>query len=846
MADGGTALSSGGMQSSLLGFEPGDGQKQEEEQRSNSSELHLSVQQVEYSTQGAETIIHFFGRDESSKAYHIQITGFRPYFYAPIPQVDNKKLPTQIVDIDPGTYHTIQGMEVRKLYTARPTDVRDIRHQFTHYEADIPFATRYVIDQHITSGIRFPLDKAKLLDSLYEIPYKDITPCEIITPSRYCILDIECEDERGGLPYPERDSIICITCWDSFDDEYTCFLVQNESKTIPSEYPIEAAVKTELPVHIRVFQTEKEMLVSFAEYIKEKNPDILTGWNFTQFDMPFISGRIKEVGLAGDILARMTGSSERSSIRGRVSFDLLDAYKRMQSSKLESYRLDAVGKHEVGDVKAFHYEIGMTSRFWKTDHAKLIEYNLKDVELCVKINRKNSIIEFYQEIARYAGCPLDRTLNSSQVIDIYVLRKALNRFVLPSKGFADANEFEGATVFEPSKGLLENVVVLDLKSLYPMAMMTINASPETKSADGEFVAPNGIRFKKEPDGLTRSIISELLKERDDKKKIRNTFDFGSDMYHLYDMQQNVIKVIMNSYYGVSGYARFRLYDRDIGSAVTSVGRAIISHTRDTVEKMGYHVVYGDTDSCMIQLPTADLDQTIERAQEIESVLNKSYDTFAKGVLHADHHYFSIKFEKVYQRFFQGGKKKRYAGNLVWKEGQSVDETDMVGFETRRSDSPKLTREVQKEMMEMILRGSDLNTIFSDVKTYLGDVIKAYRAGKYPLDDIGIPGGIGKNLDSYESDDAHVRGAKYANANLGTTFTRGSKPKRVYIKQVKGTYPKTDVVCFEYGDLLPSEFVVDFEIMLDKTIKQPISRIIEPIGWTWTDVDPSRTTLADFF
>jgi DNA polymerase I len=516
----------------------------------------------------------------------------------------------------------------------------------------------------------------------------------------------------------------------------------------------------------------------------------------------------------------------------------------MQSSKLESYRLDAVGKHEVGEVKAFHYEAGMTSRFWNTDHAKLIEYNLKDVELCVKINQKNSIIEFYQEISRYAGCPLDRTLNSSQVIDIYVLRKAFNHFVLPSKGFADASEFEGATVFEPSKGLLENVVVLDLKSLYPMAMMTINASPETKSSDGGLVAPNGIRFKEEPDGLTRSIIRELLNERDEKKKLRNTFEFGSDMYHLYDMQQNVIKVIMNSYYGVSGYARFRLYDREIGSAVTSVGRAIISHTRNIVEELGYRVVYGDTDSCMIQLPrTDDLEETIESAKEIEEVLNKSYDSFAKDVLHAKKHYFSIKFEKVYRRFFQGGKKKRYAGNLIWKEGQSVDETDMVGFETKRSDSPKLTREVQKQMMEMILYGGDGS--FADVKKYLGDIIKKYRAGAYPLDDIGIPGGIGKNLDSYESDDAHVRGAKYANKYLGTTFSKGSKPKRVYIKQVNGTYPKTDVVCFEYGDLLPPEFVVDYELMLEKTLNQPISRIIEPIGWTWTDFDPSRTTLFDF-
>ena len=275
--------------------------------------------------------------------------------------------------------------------------------------------------------------------------------------------------------------------------------------------------------------------------------------------------------------------TERNALRGRALFDLLSAYKKMHLSQKESYRLDAVALEEVGEQKVRY--TGTISNLWKNSPALLVEYNFKDVELCVKINKKDNIIEFYREIARYVGCPLDKTLNSSSVVDIFVLRKAFGRYVLPSKGFVNAEEFEGATVFEPSRGVRENVVVLDLKSLYPMAMMTINASMETKDPDGELRAPNGIRFRKKPDGLTRTIISELLKERDEKKALRNTFEFGSPQYILYDMQQNVLKVIMNTYYGVSGYPRFRLFDREIGSAATSVGRAIIEHTRSVIEQM---------------------------------------------------------------------------------------------------------------------------------------------------------------------------------------------------------------------------------------------------------------------
>jgi len=372
-------------------------------------------------------------------------------------------------------------------------------------------------------------------------------------------------------------------------------------------------------------------------------------------------------------------------------------------------------------------------------------------------------------------------------------------------------------------------------------MMTINASPETKDPNGELVAPNGIRFKKEPDGLTRSILSELLKERDDKKSLRNKFPFGSPQYITYDMQQNVLKVIMNTYYGVSGYTRFRLFDREIGAAVTSVGRAIIEHTRRVIEKEGHTVIYGDTDSCMVHLQPLKLEETIAIALTIEKHLNESYKEFAKRELNADTHYFSIKFEKIYARFFQAGKKKRYAGQLVWKEGKAVNQVDIVGFEIRRSDTPQVTKVVQTKVMGMILAGEG----YDGVKAYLSDVITKYRTGKYSLDEIGIPGGIGKSLDKYDTDEIQVRGAKYANQYLHTEFGKGSKPKRIYIKAVTGKYPKTDVLCFEYGDQVPKEFVPDLELMLEKTIQQPISRIIEALGWDWNDVDPSRTTLAQW-
>jgi len=793
----------------------------------------LAINQVEYSNAPDGPVIHIFGRDEGGMAHRIDVTGFLPYFYVPGEQVGQAVPPN--VTVEPDTeYRSIRGEKLRRLYTVRPGDVKNLRDRYRHFEADIPFATRFMIDCRLTGAVtaqKNPVD------------YRAVVPAESNAPARVCMIDIECEDERG-FPDPQRDAIICITCHDSFDDDYVTFLFGGPS--MPGEITdkvaagglINGCFKTGAHT-ICTYADEVAMLKAFAAYIAGRDPDILSGWNFVEFDIPYIMNRMEKLGLSPVMLARLPGLSERNALRGRALFDLLTGYKKMHSTLKESYRLDAIAEEEVGERKVRY--TGTVSDLWKKQPALLVEYNFKDVELCVAIDKKDNIVGFYREIARYVGCPLDKTLNSSSVIDVYILRKAHGRYVLPSKGFANAEEFEGATVFEPSKGVRENVIVLDLKSLYPMAMMTINASPETKDPDGELVAPNGIRFKKQPDGLTRSILSELLKERDARKALRNTFPYGSPQYVLYDMQQNVLKVIMNTYYGVSGYTRFRLFDREIGAAVTSVGRAIIEHTRRIIEQQGYKVIYGDTDSCMVQIPPMPQEKTIETARGLEKMLNASYQDFAKSELHADTHYFSIKFEKIYARFFQAGKKKRYAGRLVWKEGKDADQIDIVGFETKRSDTPQITKAVQGKVMEMILAGVE----YPEIKAYLGGIITKYRAGKYSLDEVGIPGGIGKSLDDYETDDAQVRGARYANQHLHTEFGKGSKPKRIYIKAVTAKYPKTDVLCFEYADQVPKEFVPDWELMLEKTIEQPISRIIEALGWSWKDLDPSHTTLAQW-
>jgi DNA polymerase I len=1287
-------------------------------------EIELSVTQVNYTVEGygdeEYPVVHVFGRTPGQELVHVEVYEFKPYFYAPTATLDFDDLESRnrITGWEAG-YESIRGEELTKIFGQTPRDVGQIRDEFDHYEADILFPNRLLIDKDITSGIRVPERWTE--DGSIRISHDEIEAVDVEADPRVSTFDIEVDD-RSGFPEDGEEPIICLASHDSYRDEYVLWLYDaDEGGAVPERLAAyEPLENTDLDADIRVFDEEPAMLDAFVTYLEETDPDILTGWNFADFDAPYLIDRLEVLDPTTDHdldynrLSRVNevwqSDWQGPDIKGRVVFDLLRAYKRTQFTELESYRLEAVGETELGAGKETY--TGDIGDLWENDPERLLEYNLRDVELCVELDRKQDIIAFFQEIATFVGCKLEDAPTPGDAVDMYVLHKAHGRFALPSKGTVESGEeFEGGAVFDPITGVREMVSVLDLKSLYPMCMVTINASPETivdpERYDGEtFVAPNGQHFSTEPDGIIREMVTELLSEREEKKELRNQHEPGTEAYDQYDRQQGSVKVIMNSLYGVSGWDRFRLYDKDSAAAVTATGRAVIDHTEDAVEDLGYEVAYGDsvtgdrpivvrdpngkmriapieelfgkgseiasgdvlitadggdvatsspgkdrrsldgwdalslsdegiagwhpieqvirhetdkevvtlqhkfgestttrdhsyvvedsdehvearpeeveeplrvpsvpsveevetidvyevlsgymrtykdgrsvgsenaekktnrvhaddervwfghehqrdqrrtvsvqryieinsddgkalirllaayiaegsastvettdsrfgasisesrrewleqlqddyyclfdgttagildsdtaeertvtydtedgraettyddgtkklqmmnelaavffrefagqrshgkripsfvyhlpddeqqlfldvlvegdgsrefpryseeyaaenfdyettsrelaaglsmlltqrdrkhslkyrdskgsytirtcqfyrsgrdpvlseqehdgyvydlsvaendnfvdgvggivlhnTDSVMLDLKddAETIEDAIDQSFDIEEAINASYDEFAKSELDADEHRFQIEFEKLYRRFFQAGKKKRYAGHIVWKEGKEVDDVDITGFEYQRSDIAQITKEVQLEVLEMIVKEGDIE----GVTEYLNGVIEDFLKGNMHLEKVAIPGGIGKRLDNYDTDTAQVRGAKYANLLLGTNFQRGSKPKRLYLKKIHpeffrrvesemgldpaedvlyGEFKRDpDVICFEYDQQIPEEFEVDWEKMLDKTLKGPIERVIEALGISWDEVKSGQeqTGLGQF-
>ncbi len=208
-------------------------------------------------------------------------------------------------------------------------------------------------------------------------------------------------------------------------------------------------------------------------------------------------------------------------------------------------------------------------------------------------------------------------------------------------------------------------------------------------------------------------------------------------------------------------------------------------------------------------------------------------------------------------------------------GKKTDQIFIRGFDYRRSDTAKISKNLQYEIFKKILYADKIEDIKQELIKYVQDTIKNFES--LPLSDIAIPYGFSKDLSEYGGInkngnkiglDPEVRGSLYSNEYLGTNFAMGSKVKLLYItkigknnKQINvipfgenttiinvqetkdDIYPPTDVICFEEESKLP-QLEVNYNKMIELTIKRKIERILGVAGISWNEIE-GQQSLFDF-
>lgn len=357
--------------------------------------------------------------------------------------------------------------------------------------------------------------------------------------------------------------------------------------------------------------------------------------------------RLSPIGVVTKEPDRRQKDKDNISIKGRVLFDLLTTYKMLNFKGLDSFKLDNVAEKELGEKKV-EYE-GTLANLWRTDMDHFIEYNKKDVELLIRIDYKKKIIDIFDEIRRMSKCTFQAMLKineyeSTKVTDAFILSYCKQKgMILPSKSYNSKEKFAGATVLTPIKGLHEYLTVFDFQGLYMKIAQSLNCSPETlthiqtdttvncnipyldsieiennipvkshrKKLNDEFAKfteenwnikdqifdcniPDKflpyfnykkIHYSQDTEGILPGLIDYLFTKRNEMKKTRDTFEYGTEEYDFYERKQYGFKIIMNSIYGCIGYSGFRLYTPEIAASITYIGRNAILWSKRIVEDM---------------------------------------------------------------------------------------------------------------------------------------------------------------------------------------------------------------------------------------------------------------------
>ncbi|KKL56459.1 hypothetical protein LCGC14_2245190, partial [marine sediment metagenome] len=415
---------------------------------------------------------------------------------------------------------------------------------------------------------------------------------------------------------------------------------------------------------------------------------------------------------------------------------------------------------------------------------------------------------------------------------------------------------------------------------YPKIIESLNISPETlvkiikeeEKYKYNYCKENDVYYSKEPIGFVPFALKLLYRIRDRIEKERDKFEFGSGKYN--DMNKKVVTVkgIILAVTGQFDYEDSIILNPICANSYRLMGKREIIISKEYATKFGtktevkVKVIYGDTDSIFVWLENVeDVEIAKKISNEICKWIHVGFDKYAKE-LNLSTHQFEIRLEKILDIFVSIGKKKKYFGHILWANGNYIKEKNSLlvkGFETRRSDSSEFTDKVQKEIFGLINNTRTLG--WEKVKNKILSKIRKEYFDKFTEDNlltIGIPKRMKKPFEDYKVTSAHLRGCKYANKYLNANFRAGSKPKLIYIKEVKypidfrtpknyyskTQYPHTDVICIEEGMKIPEGiFIIDKKKMMEKTVYSKLEKTLEVVGIDITEIESGlrKTNLFDF-
>lgn len=207
-------------------------------------------------------------------------------------------------------------------------------------------------------------------------------------------------------------------------------------------------------------------------------------------------------------------------------------------------------------------------------------------------------------------------------------------------------------------------------------------------------------------GILPRLIATLVGRRREVKKLMKDKRATPDQLALWDTKQLAFKLTANSMYGCLGYTQSRFYARPLAMLTTFKGREILRSTKELAESNQLRVIYGDTDSVMINTNMDNVSDAIKVGDEFKKLVNERYRLL------------EIDIDNIFRRLLLHAKKKYAAINMTQVDGKYVDKLEVKGLDMKRREYCALSKEVSSRLLNEVLSGEDQELVLNRVHDYL--------------------------------------------------------------------------------------------------------------------------------
>ena len=712
---------------------------------------------------------------------------------------------------------TVWRVEARQQKTARQLAERLHKIDVRTYEADVAFDRQYLMDRGIRGAVRISGSwrQGSGVDRVYQNP--QLEPDDWEPQLSALALDIETDMEASQI----------------FAVSLVGFGTERARQV--EEIHIVGLPTPDDPPHLYCHGNEGKLIEALSDRVRSIDPDILTGWNLIDFDLPVIQRRAKAHGQTFN-LGRSSDASwyregdvwggSRVVVYGRQVLDAMHLFRSVPRA-FDDYRLETVARAVLGRGKAAEPGPHETLpqfilRAYREDRSAFCEYCLEDSRLVRDALEKEGLIQLSLRRSLLTGLPLERAWGSVAAFDfLYISELHKRGLVAPTNG-VDRRGVDGAPgglVLEAEVGLYRNIFVFDFKSLYPSIIRTFNIDPlalvRATSCAQPITAPNGASFDRDV-GILPALLDVLFTSREHARAT------GDELASL------AYKIVMNSFYGVLGTDACRFAEGSLAGAITGFGHDILRWAKDLLERDGAgRVLYGDTDSLFVD---ADLPKDIGAEDALAKGRQLSRWMNDQLADHLQREYgvvsrLDLEFEKLYRRLFlppmrgsgDRARAKGYAGLKVGAAGK--EELEIVGMEAVRRDWTDLAHDLQRDLLSRLFREAPADEMESAVTAW----IRAVRCGEKD-GDLVYRKSLRRSLESYTSSSPpHVTAARLLPEPSGVIH---------YVLTAAGPQP----VGFVTAPL-------DYEHYIEKQIRP----IVATIGQVCDiDVEAAVTGMPDLF